>query len=50
MKQRVRIRRLKAHLYPWWIYASRRREMWAEWRASARKIRDALREAYGSVA
>lgn len=50
MKQRTRIRRLKAHLYPRWIYASRRREMWAEWRAAARKISDALREAYGSVA
>ena len=46
MKQRTRIRRIKNHLYPWWIYASQRRKMLAEWRAAGVKISDALREAY----
>ena len=46
MKQRTRIRKMKAHLYPWWIYAARRRKMLAEWRAAGVKISDALREAY----
>jgi|LakMenEpi08Jun12_1017391.scaffolds.fasta_scaffold43367_2 hypothetical protein len=50
MKQRTRIRKMKAHLYPWWIYAARRRKMIADWRAVARKISDALRDVYGSVA
>lgn len=50
MKQRIRIRRLKAHLYPWWIYADRRRKWYDGWRAVSRKISDALRDAYGSVA
>lgn len=46
MKQRTRIRKMKAHLYPRWIYAARRRKMIAEWRAAGVKISDALREAY----
>jgi len=46
MKQRTRIRRMKAHLYPWWIYASQRRKMIAEWRAAGVKISNALREVY----
>lgn len=50
MKQRIRIKRLKARLYPWWIYASRRRRYWAEALRACRKMCDALREAYGSVA
>ena len=43
MKQRTRIRRLKAHLYPWWIYAARRR---AHVRAIRVKLSAVLREAY----
>lgn len=50
MKQRTRIRRLKDRLYPWWIYASRRRRHWAEALRTYRSMRDAMREAYGSVA
>lgn len=50
MKQRTRIRRLKAHLYPWWIYKDRLRKWRDGWQATRRKISDALREAYGSVA
>jgi exoribonuclease II len=46
MKQRHRIRRMKDHLYPWWIYAARRRKAWAQVRAAGVKISDALREAY----
>jgi hypothetical protein len=46
MKQRTRIRRLKAHLYPRWIYGSQQRKMLAEWRAAGVKISAALREAY----
>ena len=46
MKQRTRIRRMKSHLYPWWIYASQQRKMLTEWRAAGVKISDALREAY----
>lgn len=46
MKQRTRIRRLKAHLYPWWIYASRRREMWEPVRIAQVRLSKALRDAY----
>ena len=46
MKQRTRIRRMKDHLYPWWIYADQQRKAWAQVRATARKMSDALREAY----
>ena len=46
MKQRTRIRRLKDHLYPWWIYADRRHKAWAQVRATQVKLSDALREAY----
>ena len=43
MKQRHRIRRMKDHLYPWWIYAARRR---AQVRAIQVKLSAALREVY----
>jgi hypothetical protein len=46
MKQRTRIRRMKDHLYPWWIYADQRRKAWAQVRAAGVKISAALREAY----
>jgi hypothetical protein len=46
MKQRTRIHRLKAHFYPWWIYAARRRKAWAQVRATQVKLSAALREAY----
>jgi hypothetical protein len=46
MKQRTRIRRMKAHLYPWWIYADQQRKAWAQVRAAGVKISAALREAY----
>jgi hypothetical protein len=46
MKQRIRIRRLKNHLYPWWIYAARRRKAWAEVGRIAQGFGAALRKAY----
>ena len=46
MKQRTRIRRMKAHLYPWWIYTGRRRKAWAQVRTTQVKLSAALREAY----
>jgi hypothetical protein len=46
MKQRTRIRQMKAHLYPWWIYAARRRKAWAQVRATQVKLSAALREFY----
>jgi hypothetical protein len=46
MKQRTRIRRMKDHLYPWWIYADQQRKAWAQVRAAGVKISNALREVY----
>ena len=46
MKQRTRIRRLKDHLYPWWIYAARRRKAWAELGRIAQGFGAVLRKAY----
>jgi hypothetical protein len=41
MKQRTRIRRMKAN-YPWWIYTTQQRKM----RADKVKLSAALREVY----
>jgi len=49
MKQRTRIRRLKAHLYPRWIYADQRRKAWAQVRTTQVKLSAALREFYDNV-
>jgi hypothetical protein len=49
MKQRTRIRRMKAHLYPWYIYAARQRRRWASVRADMKRISDAMREAYAKA-
>jgi hypothetical protein len=49
VKQRARIRRLKNHLYPWWIYAARRRKAWAQVRAAGVKLSAALREVYAKA-
>jgi hypothetical protein len=46
MKQRTRIRRLKNHLYPWWIYADQQRKAWAEVGRIAQGFGAALRKAY----
>jgi hypothetical protein len=46
MKQRTRIRRIKNHLYPWWIYADQQRKAWAQVRATQVKLSAALREVY----
>jgi hypothetical protein len=46
MKQRTRIRRMKAHLYPWWIYTDQRRKAWAQVRAAQVTLSAALREVY----
>jgi hypothetical protein len=46
MKQRTRIRRVKNHLYPWWIYASQQRKAWAQVRTTQVKLSAALREFY----
>ena len=49
MKQRTRIRRLKAHLYPWWIYAARRRKAWEKVRTAEVRLSRTLREAYAKA-
>jgi hypothetical protein len=49
MKQRTRIRRLKAHLYPWWIYADRRQKAWEMVRTAEVRLSRTLREAYAKA-
>lgn len=49
MKQRARIRRLKARLYPWWIYAARRRKAWEMVRTAEVRLSRTLREAYAKA-
>jgi hypothetical protein len=49
MKQRTRIRRIKNHLYPWWIYTDRQRKAWAQVRTTQVKLSAALREFYDNV-
>jgi hypothetical protein len=46
MKQRTRIRRIKARTYPNHIYFARQRRRWAEVCVKWRKLRDAMIEAY----
>jgi hypothetical protein len=41
-----RIRRIKDRLYPGYIYAARRRRMWASVRANMKRMSDAMGEAY----
>jgi len=49
MKQRTRIRRIKNHLYPWWIYADQRRKAWVQVRTTQVKLSPALRKFYDNV-
>lgn len=46
MKQRARIRRIKARTYPHCIYMARQRRRWAEACAKWRELRGAMIEAY----
>lgn len=46
MKQRARIRRIKARTYPHCIYMARQRRQWTEACAKWRKLRGAMIEAY----
>ena len=46
MKQRTRIRRLKARTYGHYIYLSRVRQAWAKVRQTGRSLSQAMREAY----
>lgn len=47
MKQRVRVRRIKARTYPAYIYRARqRRRWWAEAFVKMRRFRDAMRDAF----
>jgi hypothetical protein len=41
-----RIRRIKDHLYPMFIYEARRRRMWALVQAAQVRFSKAIREAY----
>jgi hypothetical protein len=43
---RRRIRKIKDHLYPWYIYAARRRKAWAKAWGSYKTLSEALREAH----
>jgi hypothetical protein len=49
MKQCTRIRRIKAHLYPWWIYADRQRKAWERVRTAEVRLSRTLREAYAKA-
>ena len=49
MKQRTRIRRIKAHLYPWWIYADQQRKAWERVRTAEVRLSRTLREAYAKA-
>ena len=46
---RRRIRKIKDHLYPWYIYAARQRRRWASVRANMKRMSDAMREAYAKA-
>ena len=46
MKQRSRIRRIKARTYPNHIYLARQRRQWAEAVVKMRRFRDAMRNAF----
>ena len=46
MKQRARIRRIKARTYPNHIYFARQRRQWAEVVVKMRSLSEAMREAY----
>lgn len=46
MKQRTRIRRIKAQVYPYYIRVARQRKWWIRAAAAFCKFRDAMREAY----
>jgi hypothetical protein len=46
---RRRIRRIKDHLYPWYIYAARQRRRWEAVRATQVRFSKAIREAYAKA-
>jgi len=46
---RRRIRKIKNHLYPWYIYAARRRRAWEAVRATQVRFSKAIREAYAKA-
>lgn len=43
---RQRIRKIKAKLYPWYIYEARRRKAWEQARSAGVRFSKAIREAY----
>jgi len=49
VKQRSRIRRIKARTYPNHIYLARQRRMWAKVRQAGRSLSEAMREAYAKA-
>jgi hypothetical protein len=46
---RRRIRRIKDRLYPWYIYAARRRRRWERIRAAQVRFSEAMRKAYAKA-
>jgi hypothetical protein len=49
MKQRTRIRRIKARTYPDYIYLARVRRAWAKARQVGRSLSEAMREVYAKA-
>ena len=49
MKQRVRIKRIKARMYPGYIQFARMRRAWAKVRLSWRSLSEAMRDAYAKA-
>ena len=49
MKQRARIRRIKARTYPDHIYSARQRRRWGEVVVKMRSFSEAMRDAYAKA-
>jgi hypothetical protein len=47
MKQRIR--KIKAKLYPWYIYAARQRKAWERVRLAHVRFSEAMRDAYAKA-
>jgi hypothetical protein len=44
-----RIRKIKDRLYPWYIYAARRRRAWEQVRSAGVRLSETMRKAYAKA-